>query len=125
MLRWIALLFAFWSFNVKALTLTLPDQKPVTFKSTPEFKERKLSRLTLAWPADSVWSPVSFDAEMPEHKHGMNVKAATPVRLSDGSFQIDGVKLHMPGLWILKLKVRHAQTGEFKWIDQTLQLEQR
>lgn len=41
---------------------------------------------------------VSFDAVMPEHKHGMFVKPVISY-LKSGATQIDGVKLHMKGLW--------------------------
>ena len=105
------------------LRFTLPDQKLVTVQSQPELKERKLSQLLLVWPKESPWVPVAFDAEMPEHRHGMNVKATAPVLLSgkEARYQIEGVKLHMPGLWILKLQVRGA-AGEVKWVDQTYTL---
>ena len=52
----------------------------------------------------------SFNASMPKHKHGMFVKPSAPKLISSGSkgrtYKIDGVKLHMPGLWLLDLKIK-------------------
>lgn len=53
---------------------------------------------------------VTFDATMPAHNHGMNVKAQT-TKERPGVFRIDGVKLHMPGEWKLVFKVKTA-SGE-------------
>lgn len=53
----------------------------------------------------------AFNAAMPKHKHGMFVKPTTPKLVSSGkegrTYKIDGVKLHMPGLWILQLKMKN------------------
>lgn len=45
----------------------------------------------------------AFDAQMPEHDHGMFV---TPkiIRLKTGKYMIRGVKLHMAGRWELAFK---------------------
>lgn len=52
----------------------------------------------------------AFNAAMPKHKHGMFVKPSTPKLVSSDkegrTYKIDGVKLHMPGLWILQLKMK-------------------
>ncbi|MEY4632009.1 MAG: hypothetical protein RIQ81_2129 [Pseudomonadota bacterium] len=55
-------------------------------------------------PAPSSFKLESFDARMPEHNHGMVTK---PVVKSDsaGQFSVDGVKLHMPGKWVLDFVV--------------------
>ncbi len=41
---------------------------------------------------------LSFNANMPLHKHGMNYQAST-TKLDNGQFLIQGSLLHMPGLW--------------------------
>lgn len=114
------------SSQVWAFSVTLPDQKQVRIESLPPLEARKLSRLTLIWPADSGWRPVALDAEMPEHKHGMNVKPSDPLLVpgQQDRYQVHGVKLHMPGLWIFRLQVKNSQ-GELRWVDQTLTLDQR
>ena len=45
-----------------------------------------------------------FEAIMPEHNHGMLTKAVIQKK-SGAEFTVDGVKLHMPGKWILEFKV--------------------
>ena len=41
---------------------------------------------------------LSFDAQMPLHKHGMNYQTSI-IKLEEGRFIIQGSLLHMPGLW--------------------------
>ncbi len=45
-----------------------------------------------------------FDADMPEHLHGMN-RTPKVARLADGTFRVEGVYLHMTGWWELYLDV--------------------
>ena len=45
-----------------------------------------------------------FEALMPEHNHGMLTKAVIQKK-SDAEFTVGGVKLHMPGKWVLEFKV--------------------
>ncbi len=45
------------------------------------------------------------DAQMPEHRHGMNY-APTIVATGDGRFSADGLVMHMPGHWRLMFDVR-------------------
>lgn len=45
-----------------------------------------------------------FDARMPEHNHGMVTKPVIK-KVSSSEFAVDGVKLHMPGKWVLEFKV--------------------
>ena len=48
---------------------------------------------------------VAIDAQMPEHKHGMNYRPTVTSR-GDGRFRAEGLLLHMPGLWELSFDVR-------------------
>jgi hypothetical protein len=41
---------------------------------------------------------VRVDANMPEHRHGMNYRAAV-VRSPAGVYRADGMLFHMPGRW--------------------------
>ncbi len=43
---------------------------------------------------------VKFDAQMPAHRHGMVTKA-TISEVKPQQYLIEGVKLHMPGIWKL------------------------
>jgi hypothetical protein len=44
---------------------------------------------------------------MPAHGHGM-VTEAKVTELAPGRFRVDGVKLHMPGVWELQLSMKAA-----------------
>ena len=43
---------------------------------------------------------------MPEHRHGMNTIPKWRPELNKGEWLIEGVKLHMAGLWEIIVKVR-------------------
>lgn len=47
---------------------------------------------------------LDFDAAMPGHGHGMYTRPrSTPV--GPREFRVDGIKLHMPGRWLLSFRV--------------------
>lgn len=48
---------------------------------------------------------VQVDAQMPEHGHGMNYKAAIKPA-GNGRFHADGMMFHMPGRWELSFDVK-------------------
>lgn len=51
-----------------------------------------------------TFSNLRFDAGMPSHNHGMVVTPKiTPI--SSTAFRIDGVRLHMPGVWQMGISV--------------------
>ena len=54
---------------------------------------------------------VGVDAQMPDHKHGMNYRP-TIVALGNGRFRVDGMIFHMPGRWELALDVRDGEESE-------------
>jgi hypothetical protein len=47
---------------------------------------------------------IRFDARMPEHGHGMNVRPRV-VAEGDGRYRVDGVLLHMAGRWVFEIEV--------------------
>jgi hypothetical protein len=51
------------------------------------------------------------DAQMPEHRHGMNYRPSV-VRAGDGRFVASGLLLHMPGRWEFSFDVRAAGQSE-------------
>jgi hypothetical protein len=54
---------------------------------------------------------VAIDAQMPEHKHGMNYRP-TIVSLGNGRYRVDGMVFHMPGRWELVIDVRAGEESE-------------
>jgi hypothetical protein len=54
----------------------------------------------------------SFDAKMPQHKHGM-VTTPKVVKISDLEYRVEGVRLHMAGLWVFEFLAQHP-SGETK-----------
>jgi hypothetical protein len=54
---------------------------------------------------------VAIDADMPEHRHGMNYRA-TVAPLGDGRYRAEGLLFHMPGLWRLSVELRTAGKAE-------------
>lgn len=63
--------------------------------------------LTVTAPDDKPLSDVSLEmeADMPEHKHGMNVKPEIQA-LGAGKFIVKGLLFHMPGHWHIYAMVR-------------------
>lgn len=85
----------------------------VTVASQPDLSLKKLSEVMITLDSsalkDAKVELKSFDAEMPEHRHGMMTKATKPVLQTEidkktKRYLIKGVKLHMPGYWLLHLK---------------------
>ena len=55
----------------------------------------------------SLPDSVSVDAQMPEHRHGMNYKPSIH-REAAGRYRADGLMLHMPGRWNFIFELRAA-----------------
>ncbi len=51
------------------------------------------------------------DAQMPEHRHGMNYRPTVSSR-GEGRFAVAGLMLHMPGRWELTFDLRGADGAE-------------
>lgn len=54
---------------------------------------------------------VALDATMPQHGHGMVTRPAHAA-LGDGQHRSEGMKLHMPGRWVLTARVEGACVDE-------------
>jgi len=54
---------------------------------------------------------VRVDANMPEHRHGMNYRAGVTV-LKPGTYRAEGLLFHMPGRWDLTFDVVSGNTTE-------------
>lgn len=51
------------------------------------------------------------DAQMPEHRHGMNYRPSV-ARAGDGRYVASGLLFHMPGRWEFAFDLRAAEHGE-------------
>ena len=49
---------------------------------------------------------VRVDAQMPEHRHGMNYRTSLKP-MGQGLWRVEGLLWHMSGRWELRLDVRH------------------
>ena len=54
---------------------------------------------------------VALDAQMPEHRHGMNYRPAI-VAAGEGRFRAEGLVFHMPGRWEITMDVRQGDTSD-------------
>jgi hypothetical protein len=54
---------------------------------------------------------VRIDAQMPEHRHGMNYRP-TVTATGEGRYRADGLMLHMAGKWELVFEVRAKDSVE-------------
>ena len=63
---------------------------------------------------------VRVDAYMPEHRHGMNYRAAV-VEEGAGRYRADGLLFHMPGRWEFIFEVRAA--GRTDRLTRSFELE--
>jgi hypothetical protein len=54
---------------------------------------------------------VALDAQMPDHRHGMNYRP-TIVPGEDGRYRVEGLLFHMPGRWELIFDVRAGEESE-------------
>lgn len=89
-----------------------------TIKVTPEAEpsiplNKHVNLLVTLIPSLGTSSEVidfKFDARMPQHKHGM-VTTAKVSKIADLQYKIEGVRLHMPGLWLFEFILVH-KSGE-------------
>ena len=56
-------------------------------------------------------STLRVDAQMPEHRHGMNYRPSVRPR-GPGRFFVEGLLLHMPGRWEFTFDVNVGAAGE-------------
>jgi hypothetical protein len=106
---------------VKVAAFTLDQTISAEIRSYPDLQLRKLSSVEITLNANPGHdlkdvSIVGFDAQMPDHRHGMVVTPSKPKKLDPASskkasYLIEGVKLHMPGKWVLQIKLS-SKEGE-------------
>jgi hypothetical protein len=54
---------------------------------------------------------LAVDAQMPEHRHGMNYRAKVSSQ-GEGRYRADGLMFHMPGRWQFEFEVEDAARRE-------------
>jgi hypothetical protein len=62
---------------------------------------------------------ISVDANMPEHRHGMNYKTVVKP-LGGGRYRAEGLMFHMPGRWELQFDVRNGNGESVRVTDTVL-----
>jgi len=60
------------------------------------------------------------DAEMPEHRHGMNYRPSVAAR-GDGRYVAEGLLFHMPGRWLLLFDIERG--GGTERLEAEIRLE--
>ena len=60
------------------------------------------------------------DADMPAHRHGMNYRPTLQLQ-EEGRFTAQGLLLHMPGRWRVRLEVETQ--GRRQWLEQTVDVK--
>ncbi len=82
----------------------------VLVEADESVSKMKIGSVYVTITNDCKCSLEAFNASMPKHKHGMFVKPSSPKLVSSGkegrTYKVDGVKLHMPGLWLFELKIK-------------------
>ena len=68
--------------------------------------DRHFALLVDACSAGTI-DALAVDAQMPEHRHGMNYKALV-TRIGPNRWKADGLLLHMPGRWEFRFDMRTA-----------------
>lgn len=95
------------------LSVTTKSGLRLSVMGKPTLQDKRLSQVKVLITGAESAEVLSFDAEMPSHNHGMVVKATVPKALKKGKeYLIKGVKLHMPGDWLVKIKIKTAKGEE-------------
>jgi|GEM_PF-5607087 len=87
--------------EVSVRVMSVPPEAETVFATNQLTSIRVLMETT---PDECGAMSLDFDAAMPGHGHGMNTRPrSTPV--GPREFRVDGIKLHMPGRWLLSFRV--------------------
>lgn len=77
---------------------------PELWVSFPEIPVAQPFGLSLLLCGDAPGT-IEVDAIMPAHQHGMNYRP-TVTDQGNGSFRVEGMVFHMPGIWELRVSVQ-------------------
>ncbi|CAN5728394.1 hypothetical protein BH11PSE3_BH11PSE3_11930 [soil metagenome] len=67
--------------------------------------------LNVCTKSDNPAELVAIDANMPDHRHGMNYRP-TIVAAGEGRYRVEGMVFHMPGRWEINMDVRAGEESE-------------
>jgi hypothetical protein len=56
---------------------------------------------------------ISFDGGMPEHNHGLPTEPEVTAVGGDGTYQVAGVRFHMPGYWEIRILVETPEQRDY------------
>jgi cytochrome c peroxidase len=94
----------------------------VAYKAAPSIGEFfSVEVVACAKPGHALPEELKVDAQMPEHRHGMNYAPAVR-RLAPGRWRAEGLMFHMPGEWELSFELRGG--GASERLSQVLQLSE-
>lgn len=51
---------------------------------------------------------ITVDGDMPQHGHGLPTRPRVTRDLGNGDYQVEGLKFHMPGWWIVEIDIQAA-----------------
>jgi hypothetical protein len=65
---------------------------------------------------------ILVDGDMPQHGHGLPTIPQVTQYLGNGDYQVDGVKFHMPGWWIMEFDI--SADGQIDHVTFNLRLSE-
>ena len=55
---------------------------------------------------------ILVDGDMPQHGHGLPTVPQVTAYLGNGDYQVEGLKFHMPGWWIMEFEVTNGSVSD-------------
>lgn len=80
-----------------------PDPIPLNALFTLDLKVKKNEGGAL-----QAGTTILVDATMPDHNHGMNTLPVVQPGKEQGSYVVQGMLFHMPGLWEISVKIQEG-----------------
>jgi hypothetical protein len=64
---------------------------------------------------------ITVDGDMPQHGHGLPTRPQITKYLGSGDYQVDGIKFHMPGWWIVEFDIAAGDQSDHVTFNLRLQ----
>lgn len=64
---------------------------------------------------------ITVDGDMPQHGHGLPTRPQVTKYLGNGDYQVDGLKFHMPGWWIVEFNITSGNQSDHVTFNLSLQ----
>ena len=98
--------------DLNTSTALSSEQGLFNFSYTPQNDAIRINRIH-SWTLhveDAAGAPVenaviAVDGDMPQHGHGLSTSPRVTKYLGNGDYQVDGLKFHMPGWWIVEFEI--------------------